>query len=533
MKILSLLLVALCFGLHAQVNDTKWLDHNNVSAVIGDEGVFFSRSSLGLPGYEVPKGSGKSTIFSGSIWVGAEDINGSFYVSGTTYTGSAMSSAMHSGPIAYQPSYQTLSYHDQYSESIWKISRQEIDDHIQNYSQPGYVAPQSILDWPGNGDVSLGVAHDLAPYIDVNNDGMYTPMLGDYPEVRGDEAVYVIVNDKSYNPDSDALGIEVHLMFYQYNSGNYLNNATFLHAQVFNRSTIDYHNFKEALYLDFDIGNYGDDYIGCDSTNHVAFAYNGDDLDEDNGGNIGYGVDPPCQGVVSLSHDLDAFGYYSSSIPPPYIDYQQGDTTMWLFMNAMWQDSTHWTYGGYGYNATGATYPTNYIFNGNPYTNTGWFEENALNGNPTAPGDRRGVFTISEDQFPSGAAICSDFAFIYDKSGTRLHNVQNVINIAASLRQLYSYEVDYPCNTANFNAINEQEEDHFELFPNPSKGVVSIVFDNSDQKTIKILSVSGEVVDSFIIKDQKVTFDLSSRPGIYFVLVDSKKGRQVEKLIIE
>ncbi len=54
--------------------------------------------------------------------------------------------------------------------------------------------PIPILEWPANGNpfakgaggVALVVNHDLAPFVDVNGDGKYNPLLGDYPAMKGD-----------------------------------------------------------------------------------------------------------------------------------------------------------------------------------------------------------------------------------------------------------------------------------------------------------------------------------------------------------
>jgi hypothetical protein len=521
------------FELHAQVVNTETLEHNNVSAVVGDEGGFFASNSQGTAGYEIPKGSGKHTIYTGSIWIGAEDINGAIYVSGSSGGNASSDGALHSGPIANQSAYQSLDYQNEYGESIWKISQQEIDNHIQNYNQAGYVIPQSILDWPGNGNTSLGVAQQLAPYVDINSDGIYSPTQGDYPDIRGDEAVYIIVNDKSYMPEVNSLGIEVHMMFYQYHTGNYFSNTTFLNTRVYNRSTTNYYNFKESLYLDFDIGNPFDDYIGCDSSSHVVFAYNGDAIDEDNGGSTGYGVNPPCQGVVTLSHELHSFGYYSSGSGAPNYGYPYDDSGIWNVMNSRWGNGTPWTYGGNAFDSTGVNAPTNFIFNGNPYTNTGWTELNATNGNSNPTGDRRGVLTIAEDEFASGAAICADFAFIYDKTNSHLQNVQNVINIGNTLRLLYENQFEFPCNSGSFTAINESEQPTFELFPNPSNGLVTIEFENTNQKAIRVINMSGQVIESLTITSPVTTIDLSGKSGMYVVSVEDEYGIQIKRLIIE
>ena len=47
------------------------------------------------------------------------------------------------------------------------------------------------------GDTSLGQAPYLAPFVDVDYDGLYNPALGDYPDVMGDQAIFFIFNDFS------------------------------------------------------------------------------------------------------------------------------------------------------------------------------------------------------------------------------------------------------------------------------------------------------------------------------------------------
>lgn len=516
---------------HAQVVNYRTLDKNNASARIGDEGAFFNDYSNGVAGYEIPKGSGLRTIYNGSFWIGAQDVNGQFYFSGVTYGASSMQSQLHSGPIANPSQYTSLAYTNQYLESIWMISKQEITTHIQNYTSVTYVPPTSILEWPGNGDVSLGVAAQLAPYVDVNSDGVYDPYDGDYPDIRGDEAVYVIMNDESSsNPHS--LGIELHAMFYQYNAGSYMGNTTFLNVQVFNRSNKHYYNYRQTLYLDFDIGNYSDDYIGCNVQNSVAFGYNGDDNDEADSGYPGYGMNPPCQGVVSLSHDMHSFGYFTNASSSNTGDSGASDTVLWNYMNAQWADSSAWLFGGLGFQGSaGVTNtPTNFLFSGNPNDPTAWHEGS----NNNAAGDRRGIMTIAQNDLPQWTSFCSDYAFIYDKSSTRLANVQNVINIAGSLRTLYNAQFEFPCNSGSFNSIDEQGLSALTIYPNPSNGTFTIDLGTTATKgNITIMNLSGRVVLNQAISDQSTVINLQEAAGVYMVFVETPEGRKVQKLIVE
>ena len=525
---LSAMLVAI--SCNSQVNNTRIIDKNNASAKIGDEGFFFNNSSLGIAGYEIPKGSGLTTIFLGSFWVGAEDQNGVLYLSGEHYSSNPVNQ-LHSGPIANSGQYTSLDYINQYQESIWKVTKLEINTHISNFANVGYSIPQSLLDWPGNGDVSLGVVGQLAPFVDNNGDGIYAPSDGDYPDIRGDEAVYVILNDQSgTNPNS--LGIELHAMFYQFSSAGYFNNTTFLNVNVFNRSNRNYYNFKQTLYMDFDIGNYSDDYIGCNIANSVAFGYNGDENDEADGGRPGYGLNPPCQGIVSLSHDMHSFCYFTATSQLQYDIHNGSSAVIWNFMNAKWGDGSPWLYGGLGYQGSFgvSNSPTNFMYPGNPNDPAAWHEGNV--NNPC--GDRRGMFTISEARLSAGTSICSDYAFIYDKSSTRLANVQNVINIAGSLRSLYDSQFAFPCEVESFNAIIEEELLTFRLFPNPSTGTFSIHLEQPPTNgSVTIFDLTGREVFSQGIVEKTTEISLPEASGVYVVIFQSNQGSSVQKVIFE
>ncbi len=503
----------------AQIVNSTVLDQNNVSCTLFDEGGFFNQVSAGLAGYEVPKGSGLSTIFSGSYWVGAEDPQGNFHVSGKRYNAGGTQSSFHSGPIANPSFYGSINYSNKYQNAVWKVSQDDIVFHQQNYQNTGYVIPNSILKWPGNGDVSMGVAPQLAPYIDVNQNGIYEPILGEYPDIRGDEAVYVIMNDESYFPDGNQLRIELHAMFYQFNTGNYINNTTFMNVQVFNRSMVNYLHYYQGIYLDFDIGFFGDDHVGCSPEKQLLFGYNGDDFDESDGGHLGYGNNPPCQGIVSLSHPLEnAIVFDQAQDNGNY-----SDSLFWLLMHSQWGDSSEWV------NPL-TNFPTKFIFPDNPNDPTGWSEE-AFN-NPAA--DRRGMITIYETAFRPGAKICSDYAFIYDRSGTRLQNVQNVWNIAGSLLTLYQSSDQFPCQSTSTNVLQELSDDKTELnvFPNPSNGVFTVQWSGDDQMYLELFNACGQrIYEQQIENEHSITIDQRQLESGYYILKGSNASGSCMKAV--
>jgi hypothetical protein len=507
---------------HSQVFNYSTLDFNNVKSQVNDEGAFFFPSASNSLGYEIPKGGGVSSIFCGSYFFGGYDPSGLLHLTGSLYNHNnvSTSSGLHSGPIANQSAYAGIQYSNLYQNSIWNISSVDIDNHIANFQNSGYVIPSSIATWPGNGESSLGVANQLAPYIDLNSNGIYEPALGDYPDIRGDQAVYVIMNDKSYLPDMDAMSLEIHAMFYQFSSGNYLNNTTFLNLHVFNRSNVTYSNFRQALIMDFDIGNFSDDYIGCYAQNNVLFGYNADIYDEVNADHIGYGASIPSQGVVSLSHDLYSAGPYGQGgqvYPDEY--------GTWLTMNGQNYNGSYWI-------DPSNSLPTLFKWNGNPNIPTDWHELNLSN----PKGDRRGIMTIQEPSLPAGGSICTDYAFIYDRSAGPFENAQNVIYIADAIRNLYQSNELFPCQSGSFSSLNHIDENAtVTVFPNPSKGQFTLEMNQPSAYFIRISDALGNTIhtEQFTGKSAEIKINQQVARGIYFVTIDSDMGTSIQKVIID
>lgn len=521
---LLLLSVGLLAGsAQAQVLNSETINHNNASAIISDEGLFFNNSTQSVAGYEIPSGSGKTTVYAMSPWIGALDANGQLHLSGNSYG----ASNFHSGPIADPMHYGTNTYEALYQNAVWSVTDAEIQTHATDYNLPGYTTPSSILNWPGNGDVSLGVAAQLAPYIDLDNDGVYEPQDGEYPEIRGDKAVYVIMNDESFQPSGTQLGVELHFMFFQIASGNYMNNTTFMHLEVFNRSTASYFDYTQTFFVDFDLGNYSDDYVGCDTIANVGYVYNGDSNDEDAGGALGYGIDPPCQGLTVLSHDMSAFGYYTNASAYPHDD-PSTPAEFWYHMNATYSDGSPWM------NPITNT-PTNFMFSGNPSDTSAlaWSEQNNGSGmNP--PSDRRVTVTINESQLPSGASICSEYAWVYDKAGDRLANVNNVINISNSLQTLYDLaEGTFMCNSTSTASLNETETVEFTMYPNPSSGQVTLSLPITESAiNIQVIDVTGRVIiDKEYQNTSEVQLNLSGATGLYLVKTSVGNKSSIQRLI--
>lgn len=60
------------------------------------------------------------------------------------------------------------------------------------------------------------------------------------------------------------------------------------------------HHVYTGTFVDFDLGNPSDDYIGTNVELGLIYTYNGDPIDETNGAPIGFNENPPAVGILFL-----------------------------------------------------------------------------------------------------------------------------------------------------------------------------------------------------------------------------------------
>jgi hypothetical protein len=512
------------------------INHNNVNATLSDGGIYFNNAATSSSGYEIPKGNNTHAIFSSGFWYGGIDINSQVKLSAQLYTPNV---DIFPGPYSTGSYYNSSTYIEKYSPSIWKVSRAEIDLHIANYMQVGYVTPSSIAKWPGNGDVSIGVSSKLAPFIDLDNDGLYEPELGDYPKIKGCEAVYIIINDAARihtGSNGEPIGIEVHLMFYQYASNNYLNNTTFVSKKIIHKGTSPLSDFSTTLFMDSDLGNYSDDFVGCDSTRNLMYTFNSDNNDENIDQKIGFGINPPVIGVVSLNKDLNNIGYYSSTNIYPYSE-PSTPSQFYQYMHGNWANGSDMVQGGLGYfGSPGATsIYSPFMFSGDPNEPAGPNNWSELSNN-NLPGDRRNFMSINSGNFNPGDTINIDYAILIAQGGNNIENIKVLKEISDSVKMFNNNNLNLCDLTAAVN-LNELEIEKYEfkISPNPFNESFIIKSNTINSVTdIEIHDVSGRIVFSKSYQNtQSIEINLKENSGLYFVKLKDKTGIHNLKLVKE
>ncbi|WP_107038497.1 T9SS type A sorting domain-containing protein [Brumimicrobium mesophilum] len=465
MKQVGLFLLMLLFGFNQTIKSQSTLDTisgNRISALINDEGRLFQDFINNSPGYEFPAGSQLKLIFNAGFWFGGTNQNGDLKLAAQYYT---VNKDFYRGPYSTTGNYLDTAYMYGYQSGIWTVRKSEIIYHIDNFNQQGYVAPNAILNWPGNGDPTLGVSEQLAPYVDVNNNEVYEPHLGDYPCIKGDVASYQIMHDDGmhYASGGEKIGAEIHMMIYQFQSNNYIDSTTFIEISVINRGQNSFNDFKSTFYLDTDIGTHTHDYIGSDPSKNLMYSYKGGDDSQGQQPVLAtYGINPPAIGIMSLNKSIQ----YSGTIVRPDFSPIPSTPTLpadyWNYMNGKWMNGDEWTYGGDGF---GGTVPTQHLYDGNPYLGTGWTElDTDGNGTANQPTDRNILMSTVSESFTPGDTLVYNYAIIVNRRGDTLENVQGVIDIADSV-QNYFDNATYSCieQGTGIADIFEEEEKNLNL----------------------------------------------------------------------
>ncbi|PKP18644.1 MAG: T9SS C-terminal target domain-containing protein, partial [Bacteroidetes bacterium HGW-Bacteroidetes-21] len=305
------------------------MELNNVRCLIHTGGDMWW-DLQGQPKYEIPKNSGKHSLFAGAIWVGGTDVNGQLRLFAQKYR--SQGNELWTGPLkAYGPEKASVTpdvcnKYDKHFvvtrnmvaeyRTYWRAKRDN-DVDLLNSQFKTYVVPQEILEWPGN-NYDPDYDFNLAPYWDEDGNGTYDPEQGDYPfydldkilacgttrELRrprlyGDETFWWVYNDKGNvhtEVNGAAIGMEVRAQYFAFATNDELNNCTFGNYGLINRSSYTLIDTYFGVWTDADLGDHSDDFVGCDVERGLGYLYNGDEQDGDGNGKT-YGLQPPAIGV--------------------------------------------------------------------------------------------------------------------------------------------------------------------------------------------------------------------------------------------
>ncbi len=535
-------LYSVAFAETCERDDFEILDHNNISAGISSSGFLFNTAGIKMMSsmFNAPKGSDCSTIYCGNLWLGAKNTTtGQLHVSAETYKDKGRD--YQCGPVSNDTLLYTLERNKW--NKVWKVSKKDISYHRTHFHLSSYKMPEYIATWPGNGNPNYGQAQLLAPYVDFNNNGIYDPQNGDYPKIRGEQALYFIYNDDKTHTESQGnkLKVEIHGMAYVFNLmiDTTLRNTIFVNYRIYNRSAVNYDSLYIGSFTDFDIGYGFDDYIGCDTTRSMYYGYNSINIDG-NGQYYTYGASPPAQGVTLLNKPMTSFIYYNNLPNGIYVDpYNPED--YYNYMKGLWKDSTNIYVGGLGHisDVNSTSVKTKYAFFGDPINNSEWSEVKLNN----LPGDRRGVAGSGPFYFPANGSICIDFAYNFARNISPYSSNISAVNFLkseiTSIRNFYNNNIVNDCSDlfSLTEFMTEQKEAEILVYPNPANDILNLYIENTDllsNTLVEIYDIQGKQVQQTIVNNYYSTIDISYlRKGFYIVKVTGNNYVKTSKFIKE
>ncbi len=435
------------------------LDINNVRATILTGGDMWWDLVNGK--YLVPKpapgANGPTSLFAGSLWIGGIDASSTLKVAGMTYRQTG--NDFWPGPLSSSAATEATTCLTW--DKFFKVNKKDVKTYIDWFNGTGgsgvnptpVAAMDVILNWPSIGPEG----QPMAPYYDANMNGVYDPYAGDYPdfwlgdntrpdsagyqytacdaELFGDQVLFWVFNDKG-NVHSEsggaAIGLEIQAQAFAFETNDEINNMTFYHYKIINKSSFRLDSTFFGIWADPDLGSASDDFVGCDVGLGLGYCYNGDLVDDNPpSGQIPYGINPPaigCDFFEGPYADPNGQDDAASGVPASYVGYgditvdnerigmskfvyynNDGTTTgnpsgaldFYRYLAGYWRDGTPITYGGTGHLTgvacdfmfPGSSDPTGFGTGGS--TQAPWDEESVGN----VPADRRflqsaGPFTL-------------------------------------------------------------------------------------------------------------------------------------------
>ncbi len=478
----------------------KRIEANNIATTASAGGQIFWDGEDTNTTY--PKDSSTTTIFAGGLLISGVDQNEELHTAFSQYIQTDFS------PGPFSADTEELQGWDR----VWRVTKEQINNFRADIEDGALdrATPLDLWTYPGTGnpnfnmytDQTIDVPEGLAPFVDVNNDGIYNILDGDYPDIKGDDQIWWVMSNKSSGTNLGGTPLEVQvkgtLYAYECGASPILYNSAFLDLEITNFSTNDYSDMYLGMFIDYDIGCFLDDYIGTIPQASALVGYNDNFLDGEGGCQ---GVESfaqgeiPLQSVSFLNTTMD-YSMYSTNqgISNPEMETRPPGTPEELhnFLQANWADGSPLTRGGNGY---GGTDPVPSVFPGNPANNSEW----SMCTENLAPIDR--------------------IMYIITGPETLASNEEELITIG-----IMAHEVDYNC--PNTNLVRSEISDlrlnymegglDFNLFLGPDRDI-------EEGETIILDAGEGAASYSWSTEETTASINVTS-PGIYSVTITTEGG---------
>ncbi len=553
----------------------------------GDKWAFVSATNN--RGFEYPANSGKSMVSGGSLWLAAKDDNQVLHVAAQTYRQfTTLGIGFWPGPLGIANNLGIDSVSCRLYDRIWQVTKAQVDLHKTQFNQPGYQTPMDIAQWPANGRVTFNESLYLAPFADLNGNALYEPQLGEYPLIAGDAASWHVYNALGgiAGSGSPPMGLEIQEENFAFAGPTLLEQAAFFRLKIINRSNRTYDSVYTGVFIDPDIGGGNDDYIGCDVSRNLGFAYNSDAED---GGSEGYGINPPVFGLLQLegpfatSNDgldndrdgqIDEITADCTGRPLPeriamtsFLTFNNNSTLsgnprqarhVMQYLSGAWLDGSKMTFGGTAYlGSLGSTHvPYTFAYPGSSDP-TGWgyvyaggvatappfsWTENQPGGIalPNMPSDRRFVMSNGKTQMLPGAVQVLMYAGMWGRDSVSSDSTaafNRLLAVSDYVQQQYNNCFLAIPDVIFTSTANVKAPLNWTLYPNPVENgrlYVKGDFDLNKAIHLQLIDMQGrkhplEITD---LNAGRLNLYTPAKTGLYLIEIRQGDQRMQQKLFI-
>ncbi len=544
--VLSIFAIFLINGslLHAQCEQPiarANLTANNIKAGLLSGGDGFWDLSNAV--YEYPAGSDKHLLFANSLWMAGRTASGELRGAAQTYRQDGTD--YYAGPI----SNDIEAICDNF-DNLWTVTSDDIETYLQAWQMATgdldeAEIPESILEWPGRSSATfsafeLPANQALAPFWDADGDARYDPRKGDYPVIDetnplsyADQMTWWIFNDLGGTHQvtgAQPLKMQVAVMAYAYATDDYLNNTTFYKYTLRYYGEEELNDFYSALWIDPDLGEFDDDYVGCNPAEKMGFAYNG------TGRDALYGDEVPVVGVKYLS---DWYGNTGSDIRFSSFTVYNNDVSdngnpengeqYYNYLSGFWRDGSPIYAGGDG---TEGTEVTTFMYSDDPAAQEGWSECTLSN----TPGDRRFVMSMGPFDIQPGQSGSMTFAVLVSPAESNLYPCPDLAHLTELGQAAEAFYEDQ--SYVGATNVVESEQINLQLYPNPASTKVQIeCSDCVESLTLIVYNYLGQSIAVRPLSQAALaSLDVSQyKAGMYLYELRNQEGDIVKtgKLMIE
>lgn len=531
-------------------------------------------------------------IYGGNLWIGGLSANQQLKLSGELYSFEDFTD-YYVGPLDENGQTTNSEEVESYFDVVFTANQADIDTHIAYYDAiengtletefpNGYSTPVWMFQWPAYLLPDLGFNTPPAPFVDRNGDGIYNPNFGDYPQICGDQCLYVIFNDAGIpntQTNGEPIGVEIHLMMYGYeNTGNTdLDNTIFAHYDIINKGSLTLTDTYVGLWADYDLGNPADDYMLTNVKRSAITIYNADETDENTPFSFGFGNDlgalstmilggpfldqdgtdnPLSDQIYStetnsygnkglgfddgiadnerlgLAHSMKIYGTNN-----PVTSLPNNAPQYYNFMKGIWKNGANMTHGGIGvgmgdipntaYYAPGNTDPLNEATGLDDQME--WTEEAAIN----TPVDFSAIMSSGPFTLQPDATHHFDVAFVLarESQDPELTVLELMDERLKNIREFFNENSCFGSETVlSTNDIAGELTPSIYTFPNPANSK-TLISSKEIIDSIQLVSITGDIVFSQTnINSKQYELDVTAfAAGLYLIKVNQQTIRLVIK----